>query len=90
MLCCGAAMSAMAMTGGALMGAATALKAAGMEMAGAAKAFSAAKKGGDDSNKKDSAIDAVKGGNSGDNSSAQDGKPLTSEAGEPTSESNKS
>lgn len=86
----GAAMAAMAMTGGALMGAATALKAAGMEMAGAAKAFSAAKKGGDDSNKKDSAIDAVKGGNSGDNSSAQDGKPLTSEAGESTSESNKS
>ena len=86
----GAAMAAMAMTGGALMGAASALKAAGMEMAGAAKAFSAAKKGGDDSNKKDSAIDAVKGGNSGDNGSAQDGKPLTSEAGEPTSESNKS
>lgn len=86
----GAAMAAMAMAGGALIGAATALKAAGMEMAGAAKAFSAAKKGGDDSNKKDSAIDAVKGGNSGDNGSAQDGKPLTAEAGEPTSESNKS
>ena len=79
----GAAMAAVGMAGGALMGAAAALKVAGVEMAGAAKAFSAAKGGGgDNDNKKSSAVDAIKSSSSAnDNGSKQDGQKLTAESG---------
>lgn len=85
----GSVIAATSMAAGAAMGVGAALKSLGTEAAGLAKAFSAAKSSlnsnsdsGNESGggKMDSAIDAVGGGTSGDNSK-QDGKPLTTESG---------